>query len=379
MLRCELCGEVGPGPTCKRCGTPLNASSGPVLPGGHQQGWGASGSLDATQVAPGASGLEDATIIAPLEAEGASDTYRATGRMAPVTDQGYGGYPPQAAASYGQGYAQQGYAQQGYPQQGYEAAGGYPQGYGSAQTYGSPFSASEATGQFAYPGQQGYPQQPAYGYEPQRTRSKLVPIVATLAGLAVVGAGAFVVSQGMARPAAPASTPKVTRTVTVSADTSSPVPTITQTPTTQTSQPPVTQGPSKAAQECAVVSPADPGGCTKAYQFLSDYAAIDDSKTMSRNDLANWWTEPADYYGSVYTLDALQKELTKPTTSGTTYLGGRLLSYNGNVAVGNVSGAQVMVRVPYIENNVSKSVDVIYLLVPGPGANPYRITKCYEK
>lgn len=139
----------------------------------------------------------------------------------------------------------------------------------------------------------------------------------------------------------------------------------------------VIAGPGRAetpAQECQRVAPTQPT-CASANDFLTRYATMETTKSVSASEIGNWWTDPGYYYSDTPTsLAALREALVRPTASTMEYLSGNLLSFQ---AAGG-GEAVVKVIVPFRENRVLHIAEVTYVLVPGTGANPYRILKVTE-
>lgn len=389
MLRCGLCGALGTGAFCSKCGSPLTASapvapvaSGPGVPVAPVASRVADPRSAATpeadifdrttvapfipvgtppvgdravtppaaatsaSAAPPAAGAGD-TVIAPIDPWSA-DTYRPTGRTPPV--------PPSPAAPLPGPYGSSPYAS--YLAPGYQAETSYVPA--------------------AVPAPGGAP----YG-QPAKKRSVVVPLVIVGGILALIAAGGAALGLGLFSPPVPTTVkPRTTVTVVV------PPPAQTQAAQVPAAQPPAPVNPVTLApvapnldalrQQCVAVRASDVEGCVRAYSFLRSYERIDEGKNMARSDIPNWWTQPASYYGQTVDLDQLQAKLTTPTKPGTVYSEGTLTGFSPSVSLGTAVGTELTFNVPYVEDGASKSVQVVYVLVPGPGANPYRITKVYE-
>ncbi len=135
--------------------------------------------------------------------------------------------------------------------------------------------------------------------------------------------------------------------------------------------------PDTPAQECQRVAPQQTDACTSAYDFLTRYAQAEKSKSMPAADIVNWWTDPGYYYSDTTASSAasIRQKLVAPTASNMEYLSGNLYSFQP--AAGG--GAVVQVIVPFRENRVLHMAEVTYVLVPGSGANAFRLFKVTDK
>lgn len=151
------------------------------------------------------------------------------------------------------------------------------------------------------------------------------------------------------------------------------------TPPPTTAAPPAGTAALQAECQAAGASTADLATCSAAWDFLKRYGPLDQGKTLQQADIGNWWTDPAMYYGTKTSLAKLYPQLVAPSEAGTVYSLGTISGFKNNVSVsGRGKGVRVDLDVPFTKDGQADSVTVRYLLVPGTGANAYRIASVEE-
>lgn len=234
---------------------------------------------------------------------------------------------------------------------------------------------------------------------PRRRMSPVVPVFGTLMVLiaAAVLGGIYMLpkvlkgaSTNQGAPVAiPTGSPSQTPTVTPSASPTTAAPT-TAAPTTAapTTAAPTTAAPTTPAGDPALTADCQRVGatgkdlptCLAAWGFMKRYAPLEQGKTLQQADVANWWTDPAYYYGTRESLAKIYPQIVAPSEAGTVYQLGTISDFSTNVNVpgGRGKGVEVDMEVPFTQGGQAKTVTVQYFLVPGTGANPYRIASVDE-